>query len=222
VGTVAPLGPQGVPSAFVKHTAEGRTAVFRHGLDGDEQADLRFHGGTEKAVYGYSLDHYGRWKADFPNHSATLIPGAFGENLTIEGLTETDMCVGDVHRIGTAVLQVCQPRQPCFKLALHFGDKRLPAAMVRSGRCGWYYRVLSEGELGPGYQVELVDRPQPGLPFTRLIEFVNFARSTDAELLALSRLEEVAAGIRRRALDKLAARGIANTSSSSNNCDGSA
>src|SRR5438270_4168346 len=210
VGTIAPLGPQGVLSGFVKHSAKRRTRVFEQGLDGDEQADLRVHGGPEKAVYGYSLGHYGSWKADFPNHSATLSPGAFGENLTVKGLTETDICVGDVHRIGTAVLQVCQPRQPCFKLALHFDDKRLPAAMVRSGRCGWYYRVLSQGELGPGDEVELVDRPQPSLPFTRLIDFVNFARSTDAELLALSRLEEVASGIRRRAVDKLAARGIGN------------
>lgn len=205
VGKVTPLGPDGVPSGFVKHGVEGRTAVHELGLDGDEQADLRVHGGPEKAVYAYSLDHYASWKADFPEHSATLVPGAFGENLTVEGLTEADICVGDVHRIGTAVLQVCQPRQPCFKLALHFADKRLPSAMVRSGRSGWYYRVLSTGELGPGDELELIDRPQPGFSLPRLIDFVNFGEGTDAELVALSGLEEVASGIRRRAAQRLAA-----------------
>lgn len=206
VGKTAPLGPEGVPSGFVKRRVDGRTAVFQLGLDGDEQADLRVHGGPEKAVYAYSLDHYALWTAELPEHSTILVPGAFGENLTVEGLTEADICVGDVHRIGTAVLQVCQPRQPCFKLALHFDDKRLPAAMVRSGRAGWYYRVLSEGELGSGDQVELLARPQPGFPFPRLIEFANFGVGTDAELLALSGLKEVASGIRRRAAEKLASR----------------
>jgi len=103
------------------------------------------------------------------------------------------------------VLQVCQPRQPCFKLALHFDDNRLVAAMVRSGRSGWYYRVLSEGELGAGDRVELIDRPQPSFPFTRLIEFVNFGRANSVELLALSRMEEATSRLRQKAAEKLAA-----------------
>lgn len=206
VGRVAPLGPQGVPSAFVKHTAEDRTAVFELGLDGDEQADLRVHGGREKAVYAYPLDHYHSWKAGFPEHAEMLVPGAFGENLTIDGLIEADICVGDVHRIGTAVLQVCQPRQPCFKLTLHFNDNRLAAAMVKSGRSGWYYRVLSEGKLGAGDEVELIDRPQPNFSFTRLVEFVNFGRGTSAELLALSRMKEAPSKLQQKAAEKLADR----------------
>jgi len=210
VGKVAPLGRKGIPSGFVKHTLDGRTSVFTHGLNGDEQADLRAHGGPHKAVYAYSLGHYSGWKADFPGHSAILIPGAFGENLTVEGLTENDICVGDVHRIGTAILQVSQPRQPCFKLALHFDDKHLPSAMVRSGRCGWYYRVLLQGELGPGDQIELINRPQPTLSFRSLIDFVNFGKGTHEELRALSSMEEVTAGIRRRAVELLSARGFGN------------
>jgi MOSC domain-containing protein YiiM len=207
VGTVAPLGPQGVPSGFVKHMVNHRTLVHDLGLEGDEQADRRVHGGPDKAVYGYSLGHYDSWKADFAEHSTTLIAGAFGENLTIEGMAEADICVGDVHRIGTAVLQVCQPRQPCFKLALHFNDKRLPAAMVKSGRSGWYYRVLSRGDLGPGDPIELVDRPHPSFSFLRLIAFVNSGTVSNDELVALSRMEDVASGIRRRAIEKLAAFG---------------
>jgi MOSC domain-containing protein YiiM len=207
VGKVAPLGPQAVPSGFVKTTVGLRTAVRDLGLDGDEQADLRVHGGPEKAVYGYSLSHYQSWKADFAEHSSKLIAGGFGENLTIEGITEADICVGDVHRIGTAALQVCQPRQPCFKLALHFNDKRLPAAMVKSGRSGWYYRVLSPGDLGPGDQIELVDRPHPGFSFLRLLAFVNSGTVTNDEIVALSNMPEVASGIRRRAIERLAITG---------------
>ena len=204
-GRIAPLGPEGVESGFVKSPVRRRTFVHDLGLDGDEQADLRVHGGLEKAVYGYSLDHYQSWRDDFAEHSQTLIPGGFGENLTIEGMTEADICVGDIHRIGTAILQVCQPRQPCFKLALHFNDKRLPAAMVKSGRSGWYYRVLGEGELGPGDAVEIIDRPHPGFAFQRLIRFANYGTATHSELVALSSMKEVASGIRRRAVARLAA-----------------
>lgn len=204
IGKIAPLGPNSVPSGFVKRAAETPTFVDFHGLDGDEQADLRVHGGPEKAVYGYPLDHYRSWKTDFAEHSATLIAGGFGENLTIDGLTEADICVGDIHRIGTALLQVCQPRQPCFKLALHFGDNRLPIAMVRSGRSGWYYRVLIQGTLSPGDQIDLVDRPHPGFAFPRLVAFANHGTATHADLVALSHMEEVASGLRRRAIRKLA------------------
>ena len=206
VGKVAPLGPNDVPSGFVKRSIAHRAAVRELGLEGDEQADLRVHGGPEKAVYGYSLDHYASWTSEHPEHASILVAGAFGENLTVEGMTEADICAGDVHRIGTALLQVCQPRQPCFKLALHFGDKQLPAAMVKSGRSGWYYRVLCEGTLGRGDEIELVDRPLPNLPFQRLIDFVNFGSATDANLAAMSCRSEVASGIRRRALAKRTSR----------------
>ena len=203
-GKIAPLGPDGVQSGFVKNPVCQRTIVHDLGLEGDEQADLRVHGGPEKAVYGYALDHYQRWRNDFVEHSQTLIAGGFGENLTIEGMTEADICVGDIHKIGTAILQICQPRQPCFKLALYFNDKRLPAAMVKSGRSGWYYRVLAEGELGPGDAVELIDRPHPTFPFQRLVRFTNHGTATHSDLVALSRMTEVASGIRSRAIARLA------------------
>lgn len=203
IGRIMPLGPDAIPSGFVKAPVPNRTRVRALGLEGDEQADLRVHGGLEKAVYGYSLHHYDAWRADFAEHSATLIAGAFGENLTIGGMTETDICVGDVHRIGTAMLQVCQPRQPCFKLALHFNDRRLPRAMLQSGRSGWYYRVLCEGEIGPGDEIALIDRPYPHFPFPRLVAFANFGTAPRADLIALSQMEEVASGLRRRASQML-------------------
>jgi MOSC domain-containing protein YiiM len=203
VGRIAPLGPDAVLSGFVKNSVPHRVDVAVLGLVGDEQADLTVHGGPEKAVYGYASDHYARWLAEYPEHADLLVPGGFGENLTIAGLVEADVFVGDIHRIGSALLQVCQPRQPCFKLALHFGDKRLPKAMVRSGRAGWYYRVLEPGQLGAGDEVRLVDRPQSGFPLARLITIINRNEATSAEVAALAAMPELASNLRLFARDKL-------------------
>lgn len=182
IGQIAPLGPDGVPSAFVKHPVAAPVEVTTLGLAGDYQADLRVHGGPEKAVYGYSMANYAAWRAEYPRHSALLVPGGFGENLAVEGISESDLCVGDVHAIGSALLQVCQPRQPCFKFALRFDDTTLPKAMVRNGRSGWYYRVLRTGVIAVGDGVQLDDRPNPDFPFARLVEIVGRAKATLPEL----------------------------------------
>lgn len=188
-GKVAPLGPEGIPSAFIKRSVDGPVQVTPLGLSGDEQADLSVHGGVEKAVYGYSFDNYADWRREYPRHAGALVPGGFGENLCIEGLREADVCVGDIHRIGTSRLQICQPREPCFKLALRFEDKLMPKAMIRSGRAGWYYRVLQEGEITPNDAVDLEDRPNPDFPFARLIELISRGDVTRAELQRLGSME---------------------------------
>lgn len=203
VGAIAPLGPESVPSGFVKSPVKGPIAVRELGLHGDEQADLRVHGGPEKAVYGYAASHYAAWLVEFAEHRQLLQPGAFGENLTIDGITEQDMCVGDVHAIGSARLQVCQPRQPCFKFALRFNDSRMPKAMVRSGRAGWYYRVLELGSLQAADAIKLVDRPHPQLPFDRLVEIVNRRNATEAELRLLASANGAAGWLRDAAKDAL-------------------
>lgn len=182
VGKIAPLGPDGVPSGFVKNSINHSVEVTPLGLSGDEQADPSVHGGFEKAVYGYSHDNYSAWLSDYPKHAAMLVPGAFGENLCITGLLEADICVGDIHRIGSTRLQVCQPRQPCFKLALRFEDKMIAKAMVRSGRAGWYYRVLQVGAIAPNDSVYLEERPNPDFSFARLVESISGNRVTPAEL----------------------------------------
>ncbi|MEI7607693.1 MAG: MOSC domain-containing protein [Rhodospirillaceae bacterium] len=155
VGRVSPLGPNGEPSGFIKHAVAGPVSVGQLGLTGDEQADLRVHGGPDKAVYGYATSHYAAWTAEFPQHEALFVPGGLGENLAIAGMDETDICVGDVHAASSGLLQVCQPRKPCFKLALRFENNRLPKAMLRSGRSGWYYRVLQTGTVSAGDAVTL-------------------------------------------------------------------
>ncbi|MBM6578264.1 MOSC domain-containing protein [Microvirga sp. SRT01] len=196
VGQVAPLGSKAVPSGYVKRPVVGTVSVSSLGLSGDEQADHSVHGGPEKAVYGYSASHYPAWRAEFPERSELFVAGGMGENLTIAGLDESGLCVGDVHQIGSVTLQVCQPRQPCFKLVAYFGDPRMARAMVRSGRSGWYYRVLEGGELRVGADVVLVHRPQQ-FSFARLVAIVNGSAATQAEAAALAEMPELASTLRR-------------------------
>jgi MOSC domain-containing protein YiiM len=203
IGRAAPLGPDGTPSGFMKHSVDRSVQITPLGLVGDEQADLSVHGGFEKAVYGYSLEHYASWRREYPQHAAALVPGGFGENLCLEGLREVDICVGDIHGIGTSRLQICQPREPCFKLALRFADNRMPRAMVRSGRAGWYYRVLRPGEIAPGDTVNLEERPNPDFPFTRLVELISHATVSKAELERLQGMDGLASQWRYWARDRL-------------------
>lgn len=204
VGEVAPLGPEGVPSGFVKRKVCGAVRVGSLGFEGDAQADLSAHGGLDKAIYGYAAAHYPVWAEEMPQHAAKLVPGGLGENLTIAGLTESDLCVGDVHAIGTALLQACQPRRPCFKLGLSFADDAMPAAFVKSARAGWYYRVVRPGRIAAGDAVALHDRPHPDFPFTRLIGIVNSKKADAAEWARMATLPGLAAQWREHARRMLA------------------
>lgn len=199
VGGIAPLGPDAVPSGFVKHGVAHPVAVGLLGLAGDAQADLTVHGGPDKAVYGYAAGHYPRWAAMFPELAGRFRAGGMGENLTIDGLDEASLCVGDVHAIGDALLQVCQPRQPCFKLALAMGEPRIGRTMVKTGLSGWYYRVLREGTIAAGEPIVLAERPNPEFAFSRLVSIVAFGRATPEEVEALATMRGVAHNIARRA-----------------------
>jgi MOSC domain-containing protein YiiM len=204
IGKVAPLGPEAVPSGFIKHAVSGPVTVTATGVIGDEQGDLSVHGGPDKAVYGYGAANYLDWRREYPQHSSLLVPGGLGENLAIAGLREGDLCVGDIHAIGTTRLQVCQPRRPCFKFALRFNDKYMPKAMVRTGRSGWYYRVVETGTIHPGDPVELIDRPNPGFSFVRLVEVASGSKVTRAELEQLQDMAGLAVDWQRRAREMLA------------------
>jgi MOSC domain-containing protein YiiM len=210
VGQVAPLGPDGVASAFVKSPVTGPVTVGRLlGVAGDAQADLRVHGGRDKAVYLYPSEHYVWWRRELPEHAAVLVPGGFGENLTTRGLDENAICIGDVLRAGSALLQVTQPRQPCFKLALRFGDARLPQMMQRTGRSGWYARVLEDGVVESLRSIIVVERPNPTWPVSRLVRLtwpvsrlvrlMTHHSSTLEELVGLSDLPGLGMHLRRTA-----------------------
>ena len=192
VGRAAPLGPGKVASAFVKKSVRWAVKVGLTGFDGDEQADLRVHGGPDMAIYAYPIRHYDLWNSEFPEHASLWGAGSLGENLAIEGWDERDVCIGDTVRLGSTVLQVTRPRKPCFKLALRFNDLRLPRRLVETGRCGWYYRVLQTGSIAPNDSAQLVDRAHPDWSIRRVNDISMRADVELAELEELAALPELA------------------------------
>jgi MOSC domain-containing protein YiiM len=150
------LGGHEIMTGIFKRPVQGRIAVRRSNLDGDAQADLTVHGGEYKAVYAYPEEHYPYWEQAL--HRRGLAPGMFGENLTTSGLLEKEVCVGDTYRIGSAVLQVTQPRTPCAKLAHKFARPQLLKEFLLSGKSGFYFRVVQEGDLAAGDEVILLQR----------------------------------------------------------------
>lgn len=189
-GPIAPLGPQAVPSGFRKHPRLGAVAIGLLGLEGDQQADLSVHGGPEKAVYCYAAASYPRWARSHPAHDWQ--PGMLGENLTIAGFDETTLCIGDTLAVGAARLQICQPRQPCFKLALSLDDPALVRAMVENGLCGWYCRVLEPGQVRAGDAVWLEARPNPDWSVRRVADLIHAHAPDPAALRALAALPGLA------------------------------
>jgi MOSC domain-containing protein YiiM len=143
-----------VETAIHKAPVPGRVALERLNLQGDQQADLPVHGGPDKAVYAYPSEHYAFWREQLPGVS--LPWGAFGENLSIEGLLEPAVRVGDLLRIGTTELVVTQPRMPCFKLNVRFQRPDMVKRFQRSGRTGFYLAVRKEGDVGAGDAIDLV------------------------------------------------------------------
>lgn len=164
VGLPAPLPYRGkqVQSGFVKRPVEGALWLSRTGLAGDGQADLKVHGGPEKAACVYPVEHYPYWEERL---GRDLPVAAFGENLSTTGLSEPGVCIGDVFRVGDgdrgAVVQVSQPRQPCYKLAARHGEKRLALWVQQTGLTGFYFWVLEEGEVAAGDALRMVERPAP-------------------------------------------------------------
>lgn len=155
-----------VTTAIFKQPVAGHVMLRGLNLDGDQQADLSVHGGPEKAVYVYPVEHYPFWRAEYPE--LDLPYGMFGENLTSEGLLEDDVCIGDAFRIGGAEVVATQPRMPCYKLGVKFGRDDILKRFLRSRRTGWYLSVTHEGEIGPGDPIERLSRDPHGLTITDL------------------------------------------------------
>lgn len=144
-------------TGFFKQHVDGPVWLGSLNLAGDGQADLVHHGGANKAVCAYSADHYPFWQREL--ECVEMQHGAFGENLTIAGLTEQDVCIGDTWSIGEVLVQVSQPRQPCWKLARRWNIKDLALQVQQTGRTGWYFRVLREGHVAMGMPMTLIERP---------------------------------------------------------------
>lgn len=181
-------GRPGGLSAIAKQPVEGPVHIGALGLEGDQQGDPRVHGGPEKAVHHYALEHYAAWRGELGPLPVLDAPGAFGENLSTTGVTEATLCWGDRVRAGSAVLEVSQSRQPCWKLNTRFAAAGMAARVQQTGRTGWYYRVLEPGQVRAGDDLWLIERPHPDWPLARVIG-VLYERTLEPALLRdLSRL----------------------------------
>ncbi len=168
LGSARPLGPRAVPSGIHKEAVAQSVLLTSMGFVGDEQGDRHHHGGHDKAVHQYPHEHYAAWLEEIEDHPLLRSAGAFGENLSITGLSEINVAVGDRFALGGAIIEVSQGRQPCFRLNLRFERRGMALAMQLNGRTGWYYRVLQQGIVGPSDRLRLLDRLTPSWTIDRL------------------------------------------------------
>jgi MOSC domain-containing protein YiiM len=171
---------QKVLTGIFKQPVAGRVRLRRLNLDGDRQADLAVHGGPDKAVYAYPAEHYDYWRRELAG--ADLPGGMFGENFTTEGLFEDEVRLGDRLRIGTAELVVTQPRLPCYKLGVKFGDMTMVKRFLASRRTGFYLSVAQEGEVGAGDAIALVARDPAAVTVADITRLYAFEREDGAGL----------------------------------------
>lgn len=188
----APFRQGIVRTGIFKNPVPGPVRVRRLNLNGDGQADLTVHGGRDKAVYAYPAEHYPFWKSEMPNR---VFPwGSFGENLTTEGVLESEVCIGDEYRFGTARLVATQPRMPCYKLAARFDEPRMVKRFMAARRPGIYFAVLDEGNVSPGDSIECVHRDPAGVTVADMLALIVDAHATPDRLrqvLAVPGLAEV-------------------------------
>lgn len=178
-------------TGFYKTAVEGWVHVGATNIDGDGQADKFHHGGIDKAILAYSADHFAAWQAELDQRPVS--GGMFGENLTIAGLDEATVCIGDQFQINDVILEVSQPRQPCWKLARRWNLKALPKLVIKTARCGWYYRVLQTGKIKSNLACPLIRRVHPTWTIKRAHE-TRYGKSIDPaqrkELASLDQLSQ--------------------------------
>jgi MOSC domain-containing protein YiiM len=191
-------------TAFFKSPIAGRVRVGELGLEGDEQADRNNHGGIDKAVLAYSADHYPYWREHL---SLPEMPfGGFGENLTIAGCEESTVCIGDRWQAGDVLLEVSQPRQPCWKMGRRWQIVDLPMQVIANGRSGWYLRVLQGGELNAPVAIKLVSRPRPTWTIARASRLLYHEPDNVADMEDLANLPELSRAWREELLERIARR----------------
>lgn len=203
VGAIAPLS-EGHDSAIAKHAVAGAVEVTAVGLHGDMQADRVNHGGPERALLHYCARHYADWAREFPQAAATFAPPGFGENISSAHMDEERVCIGDIYQLGSARVQVSQPRSPCWKLDVRFGAPGLAQRVQDTQRCGWLYRVLEPGEIATGDRIELLERPRPDFSVAAVMRAVNTGTSERDYLAAIAAFQELSANWRGKAERRLA------------------
>jgi len=174
-----------VTTGIYKQPLEGRVALRKLNLDGDRQADLKVHGGEDKAVYGYPIEHYGYWKKELPGRE--LPTAIFGENFTTEGLLEDSLFIGDRFSVGTAEVVVTQPRLPCYKLGIRFQADEMVKRFLSSGRTGFYFAVIREGEVDAGDPIHAIARDPNAIPVSGITRLYVAKRYGEEETASVQR-----------------------------------
>jgi MOSC domain-containing protein YiiM len=206
-GEIAPLGEHGAASGIAKRAIAGPWTVTQLGVVGDHQGDTRVHGGPEKALHHYPREHYAAWRAEEPAIAHFNHVPAFGENMSTLGMMETDVCVGDIYRLGDAVLQISQGRQPCWRLNAHSGWPDLARRVRETARSGWYYRVLEPGVVTAGSTLSLIERSRPEWTLGRVMRAM-LARDVDAaELAGIAELAELSESWRQTCRKRIESKG---------------
>ena len=193
-------------SAIVKRPREGVVQLLKEGFAPDEQADRRVHGGPEKAVHLYPLDHHDLWRAELEDEAALALldePGAFGTNLSVSDIDEHKVLIGDRFRLGNAVIEVNQPRQPCWKIDHRFGIKGMTARIVETGRSGWYFRVIEEGEAQAGDTLERIEDGHRDWSVARVFTALIQGKASPKEIEELIALPRLSPQIQARAAKRL-------------------
>ena len=202
IGGISPLPESGRPTGMFKRPVTAAAQLGPEGFAGDEQADRRVHGGPDKAVHLYPAAHYARLATAFPEAAGALVPGSLGENISCASLDEGNVRVGATFSLGTARLQVCQPRNPCWKIDDRFAADGMAAFIAEHGLTGWYFRVLQPGIVAPGDTLECLDAAPEAPTLAAAAALWREHRPPVARLYRLANCPGIAAGWR----DKVAAR----------------
>jgi MOSC domain-containing protein YiiM len=200
--SVAVGGGQTVMTGICKEPVRGRVMMRTLDLDGDGQADLTVHGGPDKAVYVYPIEHYDYWQRTLKRDKFPF--GQFGENFTVEGMTEDTVHIGDVYRIGGAIVRVTQPRLPCYKLALKMEMPTFPKLFLPTGRSGFYLRVLQEGDVGAGDKIELVQADPAQLSVHEILHLAFFEKGNAERIRKAASVPALSAAWREMLNEQLA------------------
>jgi len=188
IGTPKPFRDDGEMSAIAKNPADRPLMLGFAGLEGNQVADLLHHGGRDKALHLYSIEHYAFWQNKYPDIDVLGRAGAFGENFSCAGLTEDRLCLGDIFRVGEALIECSHARQPCWKLNHRFGKSDVLKTVVKTGKSGSYFRVLEEGLVQAEDELVQQERPLPDWPLDRLFGLIigGQHKGRGTELTALS------------------------------------
>jgi len=201
IGSPQPFREDGELSAIVKDPVNDAIQLGKFGLAGNQVADLLHHGGHDKAIHLYPVEHYAFWREKYPDVEALNSPGAFGENFSCAGMTEDELCLGDVFRIGKAVIQCSHGRSPCWKLNHRFGKPDVLKTVIKTTKSGSYFRVLDPGKVQAGDKIEQIERPFPNWSVSKVFRLVvgggHIGR--EDELRYLSKVAILAQSWRERA-----------------------